>query len=514
MAITFLGLTLGDNGTGFVVPTYAQWRGAFETWIRDKRGRADLHTEPGSLYGTMIDLMVTGVDLAAQAASEAAYSAIFTAMRGVRLDQFLADYLTRIAASQSTATVWAYGSPGAAVLAGAGIRSGPTSTPFITAAGITIPVAPAAAYAVEVQDFLAGAYSGQNFVVTVAGNAASYHANGADTGTTVRDGLVAAITSLALTQIAWTAGTSPTNSTRALVVTGLANFTLSVSGPVGAITAYTAASSATTALVYGAVYAPAGSLRRGPPAAGIVGYTNVLPATPGRVAETDSQFRARHMVAQRGLGGASPDAIRAIALTPVALNGGGATFASVEYNPDDSTDLVSGNVPHSVRLIIAQGDDGQAAANALWRAKAGGDNTNGEENYLVEDKTGSLQPIKLSRLTDIWIAVDIAYTIGEGWPTSGTPEVQIAVDVAAYIEALAAGADVRVNTLPIAVFPDGAPRGVAEFAVSVGSSLTQGGPYIYNQYWPTETASADLASIAISGRQKARCQVVDVVAHA
>ena len=83
-----------------------------------------------------------------------------------------------------------------------------------------------------------------------------------------------------------------------------------------------------TALVYGAIYAPAGSLRRGPPTAGVVGFVNILDATPGRVQETDSQFRARHMVAQRGLGGASPDAIRAIALTPVALNGGGATFAS------------------------------------------------------------------------------------------------------------------------------------------------------------------------------------------
>jgi hypothetical protein len=55
---------------------------------------------------------------------------------------------------------------------------------------------------------------------------------------------------------------------------------------------------------------------------------------------------------------------------------------------------------------------------------------------------------------------------------------------------------------------------VGEFAVSLGVSVTQGGPYVYGPYWPTGTPLADLASVAISGRQKARCQVVDVVAHA
>lgn len=513
MAITFLGLTIGDDGTGFKMPSYADWRGAFETTLRTLSGRANLHTEPGSLYGTMIDLVVTGVDLAGQAASEAVSRTVFNAMGGVSLEQFLADYLTRVAASQSTATIWAYGTAGASLLAGAAIRSGATSTPFVTGVGIAIPVAPAAAYAVEVEGFAAGKYTGQAFTVTVAGNAANYVANGLDTGRTVRDGLVAAIQALALSQIAWTAGISPTNATRALMVTGLANFTLSVNGPVGSITAYAAASSPSTALTFGAVQAPATSLRRVPPTAGIVGVVNILDATPGRVAETDSQFKARHMVAQRGLGGGSTDAIKAIALSPVSTGGGGATFASVEYNADDGVDIF-GNVGHSVRLVIAQGDDGQTAANALWRAKAAGDNTNGTENYNVEDRSGNLQLIKIDRLTDLWIAVDIAYTIGEGWSNAGSPEVQLEEDVAAYIEALAAAADVRVNSLPIAVRPDGTPRGVGEFAVSLGVSVTQGGPYVYGPYWPTGTPLADLASVAISGRQKARCQVVDVVAHA
>lgn len=510
MAVTFLGLTIGDNGTGWASPTYAQWRGAYEQFCRERRGIANLRTEPGSFYGFFVDMAATVTDLACQAAGEAAEMSIFTAMRGVRLDQFLADYLKRVAASQSTATVWAYGTAGATALPGISIRSGPTSTPFQTTGPIGIPAAPATAYAVEIKDFAAGVYAGQGFTVTVAGNAALYIANGFDTGRTVRSGLVTKINDLLLMQKGWSAGTSPTNQSHALMVTGPAPFTLSVAGPVGTMTAYGAASSSATALVFGATYAPAESLRRGPPTNGITGFVNIVAATPGRVAETDSQFRARHMVAQRGLGGGSPDAIKAIALAAVESGGGGATFASVEYNSTDANPDAFGNAEHSVRLIIAQTDDGQNAANSLWRSKAAGDNTNGPELYQVADATNNLQPIRIDRLTDLWIAVQVSYTVGEGWPTSGTPEVQMEQDIVTYIEALAAGADVRVNTLPIATRLDGTARGVAEFAVRVGSSVTQGGPYVYKPYWPTVTLSADTASISLTGRQKARTQIVDV----
>ena len=510
MAVTILGLTVGDDGTGFVIPTYAQWRGVFESRIRTLRGISNLRTEPGSFFGNIVDFVVTGVDAASQAAYEAAESVIFTAMRGVRLQQFLADYLVKVEATQSTAPVWAYGSPGASVLAFAAIRTGPTTTMFATTAGITIPAEPAPAYAIEIENFAANKYPGQVFSVTVAGNVASYTANALDTGRTVRDGLIAAIDDLGLLQAPAFAGQSPTNATHALMVTAVGTFALSVAGPVGSIRSYPAKSANATAAVFGATYAPAGSLRRGPPTAGIQGFTNIVDAAVGRIAETDSQMRARHQVAQRGLGGGSPDAIRAIALAPVEMGGGGATFAAVEYNPTGLDPDAAGNKEHSVRLIIAQTDSGQAAANSLWRSKAGGDDTNGPELYQVLDRTGNNQPIRIDRLTNLWIAVDISYTAGEGWPTTGEPEVQLEEDVVTYIEALAAGADVRVNTLPIATRLDGTPRGVAEFTVRLGSSATQGGPYTMGPYWPTGTPLADLASIAVSGRQKARAQIADV----
>jgi len=185
----------------------------------------------------------------------------------------------------------------------------------------------------------------------------------------------------------------------------------------------------------------------------------------------------------------------------------------VEYNPDDDVDT-AGNVGHSVRVVIGQQDDGQAAADAEWIAKAAGDNTNGTELYQVEDFVGDMQPMLIDRLTDLWIAVNIAVDPGPDWPNVGDPLSQIRQDVVDFIEALQAskGLAVRVTDLPISVFPNGLPRGVNQFIVRLGQSVTQGGPYAYNDIYPTVEPDAELASIAVGLRQKPRAQFVDVTA--
>jgi len=71
---------------------------------------------------------------------------------------------------------------------------------------------------------------------------------------------------------------------------------------------------------------------------------------------------------------------------------------------------------------------------------------------------------------------------------------------------------VRVTDLPISVFPNGLPRGVNQFIVRLGQSVTQGGPYAYNDIYPTVEPDAELASIAVGLRQKPRAQFVDVTA--
>lgn len=517
MAVTRLGLTIGDDGTGWVMPTYAQWRAAISNYIRDLRGVANLQTQPGSFFGDQVDLVVTGVDIAGQGASEAVDRTVFTAMEGVALDQFLADYLTRIPATASTATVYAYGTAGSAVPALTSVRTSNVGTAFLTTGAINI-ASPSEAYAVETSDFAAGEFAGQLFRVTVDGNDADYVANNVDTGATVRAGLVAAVNALTLSQVAYHGGQSPTTSRYALLVReegGGGTFVLSITGPVDALYFFPAASSpTTTSPVTGPTYAAAGSLRFGTLPAGVQGYFNVEDATPGTLRETDSQFRARHQIAQRGLGGGNPDAIKAIELQPVAVGGGGATYCSVEYNPGDDNPDAAGNLPHSVRVVVAQTDAGQDAANALWRAKAAGDNTNGTELYQVEDAVGDLHDVLIDRLTDLWIAAVITVTVGPDWPNVGSPLEQLRQDVTDFIEGLdpANGLSVRVTDLPIATFPNGLPRGVDAFTVQLGSSTVQGGPYTYLDAYPIPEPNADAASVPVQLRQKPRAQVADVTA--
>lgn len=519
MSVTFLGLTFGSTATGFVVPTLAEVRGALSQYLRDLSGVANLQTQPGSLYGIIVDLVSQGVDIAFQNGQMVVSRTIFTSMQGVALDQFIADYMRRVVETPSTATVYAYGAPGSVVPAATAVKTSAVGVSFAFLGAVALPVAPSEAYAVEVQAFAAGAQSGQVFTLTVDGTPAIYVANNVDTGATVTAGLIAAVNALAQTQTAHAGGVNPNNARPTLVIadlTGGGVFPLVVAGPVGVITGYVAASGATdTGAVLGPNYAPIGSLRVGDPVAGVQGYTNIVAAVPGRVRETDSQLRARYQLGQRGRGGASPDAIQAIMLAPVEVGGGGCTFCSVEYNPDDTVDA-AGNLPHSVRIVIGLADDGQLAANALGPyAKCAGDNTNGPETFAVLMKSipPAFQNFRLDRLTDLWIAADIEVTVGPDWPNFGNPLTQLRQDVVDYINALQPSTiGVRVVDLPIALFPNGTSRGVVTFRVRLGVSFVQGGPYIYQDYYPIPEPDAFLASIAMSNRQKAQSQILDVTA--
>jgi uncharacterized phage protein gp47/JayE len=519
VAVTLWGLTFGDTGTGFAVPTYAQLRAAAETKIRQWRGIANLQTQPGSLYGDIIDLVISGVDAAIQSAQDAVARTIFTAMRDVALDQFLADILLRVQAGSSTAVVYAYGNDGSAFAGGTSLRTSPNGPAFTTDGPVAVPVAPASAYGIEIVDFPVAQYAGMFFFVTVDGTPVSYGATGGDDGESVRAALVAAVNALGLTQVAYPGGTSPQNGRLCIVVVeeqGGGPFPLSVSGPINTIFSYSAIASPATAIVTGPTLAPAGSLRFLSLPAGIVGATNIEAAVPGRTRETDSQFRARHQVTQRGLGGGSPDAIRAIILSDAAIGGGGAAFCLVEYNPTDVVDA-AGNKPHSVRVVVDAAADGQTVANALFRAKAAGDDMNGTETYQVMDTANPPAPhdVLIDRLVDVFFGVEILIEVGPDWPTLGSPLDQLRQDVTDYIAGLqptSNGGAVRVNLLPISTFPNGQARGVINFAVRIGSGPAAGGPFTYEPFWPTPEPNADDASILLTGRQKAQCVITDVQA--
>ena len=515
---TILGLTIGDDGFGFVVPTFGQTREALATTIRELRGIANLNTAPGSPFGDIIDLTTTALDLAFQAARQAVDRTIFTAMQGVALDQFLADYLTRLDATPSTALVYVYGSPGAAVALATSVRTAPLASTFTTDVAAVVPALPAESYAFEIAAFAAGAYVGQPFTVTVDGTPVVYVAGSNDDAFAVRNALVQAIAlTLAVTQVPYRGGRSPTSGRYAGLVIeeqGGGPFPFAVAGPVGVIYGYPAVGIPVTCQVSGVVHAPPESLRYWSAPVGAEGVVNVDDAREGRARETDSQFKARHQVVQRGLGGGSPDAIKAVILSDPDVGGGGASFCTVEYNSSDVIDG-AGNLPHSVRVVVDGDADGPTVARAGWRAKAAGDNTNGTELHLVPDLEGKLQEFYIDRLADVWVSVEVKVTPGDGWPNTGSPIDQLRQDITDYVEALqptSNGSAVRVNLLPISTYPNGQARGVVNFEVRVGRGAAPGGPFIFEAWYPTPQPDAELASLILNGREKARCVIGDVSA--
>ena len=92
------------------------------------------------------------------------------------------------------------------------------------------------------------------------------------------------------------------------------------------------------------------------------------------------------------------------------------------------------------------------------------------------------------------------------------PLTEIAQDVVDFIEAQQPSeVGVRVGDLPIVKYPNGALRGVDSFTVQLGKSPSQGGPYVYNSAYPVPQANAEIASVAMTNRQKARAQISNVI---
>lgn len=514
MSVTWLGLTFGDDGTGYVFPTYAAIRSAAANYWRTLTNIPNLNTLPGSFFGDMIDFGASVLHAAAQAAADAAAKAIFTSAEGVSLDQLLSPVTVRLPAVASTADVYAYGAPGSNVPLGSIVRTSPTSTAFTFDAGVTIPlVVNTEAWVFEIDVFAAGGASGVTFDLDVDGTLFSVVAGPGDDSTAIISNLIAQVNGAALSQGAYFAGVRPDGTRIAGLVReeggGGAFVTTFVNSGAPITFVYGADVDATTSSVTGTIQAAAATLRFGQGFAGIEGYTNITAAVVGRDEETDSQLRARHIITQRQ-GGGNPDAIRSALLIPVSQGGAGCTYASVEYNPNNVTDAV-GNVPHSIRVVVNPDADQVLVAATIFATKAAGDDMNGAVGVFVTDAEGKSQVVQFDLLETIYIWSDVEITPGGTWPNNGDPLAQVVADVTAYINALGGGASVKPNDAPVSTYPDGTPRGVANFSIRFGFSTDPLGiapPIVYFPGWPDPQMDASLATIGITGRQVAQVSPV------
>ena len=518
MSVSWRGLVFGDNGTGYVVPSLAAIRGAVADYLRDLKNLPGLNTLPGSFFGDMIDIAAGVLDANAQATVDGVSKAIFSQAFDTSLDQLLDPATIRLAATASTAVVYAYGTSLSTVPVSSIVRTSPTAAAFAFDAGITIPaLAAAEAWVFEMDAFAAGEAAGVTFTLTVDGNAFAATAGPGDSSLDILDNLISQLNGAALTQVGYLAGTRPDGSRIAGLVReeqGGGPFPTTLVNTGTSITYFFPADSATvTASATGPTQAAAQSLRFGQGITGIEGYTNVTAAVVGRDRETDSQLRARHQLTQRR-GSGSPDAIRSIMLTPIEQGGAGATYASVEYNTENFTNAV-GNLPHSLRLILDADTDKALAARILFAYKAAGDNTNGGFTELVPDSEGTTQEVRLDELEVLYIWCDVEVTIGTGWPANGDPLSQLRTDLVNFINGLGGNKSVKPNEAPVSLRADGTSRGVANFRLRFGSSTDPLGilpPITYLDYWPDPQDDASQATVEITGRQVAETVLANVTA--
>lgn len=518
MSQDFNGVTIGDDGTGFLTPAYQFLRPALTNLLYTLRGISNLNTAPGSFYGQLIDFVGVTASTALQNAGEAVAATQFTTARGANLDAVVAPFTTRLPATASTADLTLYADPGTNVPAGNTVRVNEVSELFATlaSAGPFPAIGNSDNYVIEVAPFDAAAEAGETFTLTVDGNPFTRIVGALDTPQSIIDDLIQQVQNAALSQGALAIGVNPVNEragARIAETQGLGVFPISFAYTGGAPLPFLfpAIQVASEAQVTGPTQAQALSLREiVTPVVGWQGVSNVNAAVPGEDEETDAELRLRHRRQLKGLGSSNPDAIKAFVERPIDEGGGGAIPTSVEYNKTDIIDG-AGNLPHSIRVVVPQGSDPDAVANAIWARRSAGDNMNGAIQVFILDSEGNPQEVLYDELTPIFIWVQGIVAPGEGFSQVGDPLVAISEETAAFIESLPAGRDANPIQFPVPYNLEGQSNNIATYDLQVGFSLTELGPPIYNlPFFPSGTIDASAAAQPIAGRERARGDVTRI----
>lgn len=136
------------------------------------------------------------------------------------------------------------------------------------------------------------------------------------------------------------------------------------------------------------------------PIASVIQVNNGTPTSGGQSRETDQQFRERYMQSVDKPGGSNTDAIRA-----AVIELEGVVSAEVWENELDTVNSV-GMLPHSIEAIVLGGLPNDIA-NAIFRAKAAGIQTNGDNTVNVTDASGMVKQVCFSRPVIIPIYIRI-----------------------------------------------------------------------------------------------------------
>lgn len=154
--------------------------------------------------------------------------------------------------------------------------------------------------------------------------------------------------------------------------------------------------------------------------AGLNTVRNLLDAVVGSELETDPAARLRREIELRKPGNAAVDAIRA-----KLLDVSGVTEATVFENTTMEVDA-NGLPPKSVEALVSGGADADIRA-ALLGSVAAGIETFGTTSGVVQDAQGTNHTIEFSRPTvvDVWVRVDVKVT--DEYPSDGDDQIRAAI---------------------------------------------------------------------------------------
>lgn len=219
---------------------------------------------------------------------------------------------------------------------------------------------------------------------------------------------------------------------------------------------------------YGQVVAAADALTRiMTPQLGWTSVTNPSAATPGSVAETDAQLRAR-----QALSTAQPSASLLEGLQGALRALPEVTRVKIYENDSAQTDA-NGVPAHSVCCVVEGGADA-AIAETIFNRKPIGCGTHGATCVSVPDAYGGANAVRFQRPENVDFDVTIALRPLAGYDASATPAA-VASSVATYLDSLGVGDGLTVSMLWWAAMNAMPAQSAPAFSVTSVSCCRHGG---------------------------------------
>ena len=417
----------------------------------------DITTDEDSVFGQLIAVQADELATLWEGLQEVYNSQKPDAAEGVQLDD-VADLngVTRLPATSSTVNGVLTGTAATVIPLGSLASVNPTDEQFSLLAAVTL-----------------DASNPVGIVVTASGNDATYTIT--INGTPFSHIAVAetAASIVANLKILVDAGSEPVTFTDNLDGTFFLSandqtltFTLSLTAElsVGNVSVPGSFASVNT----GPIEAPPGTMTQiDTPVFGWSSVTNPSVATLGTDVETDTAFRIRRRRSVSIAGAGTVDAI-----TANILDLSGVTDAFVVENRTFATDG-AGRPPKSFEAVVTGGDDDEIG-QTIWNRKPAGIETFGTITTAPLDSQGQSRVINFSRPTDIWVHLEIDYTLylEEIFPSNGDAAIATAASDAGNL--LGINEDVILQRLQGPIFS--AVPGIGSLVIRVATSATEFGP--------------------------------------